>query len=260
MKFLLNLHPVVSLLILCSAGVLISFLIIRYSRKKFQEDTLKENHEVGGFIFNAFILIYAVLLAFVVYATWTQYDESNRNIDLESIEITDLYHCSKAFPEPVKTKINDALSQYINDVVNDEWQLLGNGEISQKSRASFDRIWHVYTSLKPEEITNTSVYEESMKHLNDLGERRRTRIFDSKNDLPAVIWGPLIFGALVSVVYTCFFRTKKFAPQFLMTSALAIMNILVLYMLYMLDNPFRGYAKLGFEPFEFTLQLIKSGM
>lgn len=260
MRFLLNLHPVVSLLILCSAAVLLSYIIIKYSRKKIAYDSVKENHEVGGFIFNAFVLIYAVLLAFVVYATWSQYDESNRNIDLESIEITDLYHNSKAFPPPVKQKINDALLNYINDVIYDEWPHLEKGEISEKARASYNSIWRVYTSLTPQEIINVTAYEESMKHLNDLGERRRTRIFDSRNDLPDVIWAALLFGAFVSVAYTCFFRTKKFAPQFLMTSALAALNVLVLYMLYMLDNPFRGYTMLGFTQFELTLQLIKSGM
>lgn len=68
----------ISIILLCAAMMGISYISLKLVRKRFPEDVLKGNHEVGGLIFNAFGLIYAVLVAFVVFATWTEYDESKK--------------------------------------------------------------------------------------------------------------------------------------------------------------------------------------
>ena len=260
MKFLIELHPAIAVSVLCVITLTVSFLGLKLVRKKFEEDTLKENHEVGGLIFNAFGLIYAVLVAFVVFATWTEYDESKKNTDLEAIEITDLFRNSKALPDSARESIRLSLVQYINDVINDEWPMLSGAEASTKAANSYNRIWEIYTTMDVKNIPNVYVYQESLKHLNDLGERRRTRLFDSTNNIPGIIWASLLFGGVMTVIYTYFFSTKKFMPQFMMTAALTILNTLILYMIYILDNPFAGYIKIDTVPYEITLKIINMGM
>lgn len=260
MRFLVNLHPVAALIILCSITVSLSYFGLKFVRKRFPEDVLRENHEVGGFIFNAFGLVYAVLVAFVVFATWTEYDNSKKNVDYEAIELTDLYQDSKAFSDSIRMQIQTMLANYITDVVTDEWKLMDEGTPSDKARNSYNKICAFYTTMDVKKITNLPVYTESLKHLNDLGERRRTRIFDSHNNIPAIIWTVLLFGSVMTVIYTYFFCTRKFAPQFMMTAALTVLNTMILYMIYMLDNPFTGYMKLSPAPFEYTMELIKAGM
>ena len=251
-----DLHPVLAVLVFCSVTVTLSYLGLRLVRKNFSEDVLRENHEVGGFIFNAFGLVYAVLIAFVVFATWTEYDNSKKNIDDEAIELNELYLNSKVFPDSTQKVIKAALIAYINDVVNDEWPLLVNGEASEKAMNSFNRIWSIYTSMDAAKITNVAVYSESLTHLNHLSEKRRIRIFDSRNEIPGVIWAVLLFGGAMTVIYTYFFCTKKILTQFIMTSGLTVLNTMILYIIYMLENPFSGYIKLDSIPFEYALQMI----
>ncbi|MBZ0201532.1 MAG: DUF4239 domain-containing protein [Ignavibacteria bacterium] len=260
MKFLIDLHPAIAVPLLCIITLFISFLGLKLVRKRFEQDTLKENHEVGGLIFNAFGLIYAVLVAFVVFATWTEYDDSKKNTDLEAIEISDLFRNSMALPDSAREVIKQSLTQYLDDVISDEWPVLDQGKASSKTAASFDRVWEIYTKTDVKNITNVYVYQESLKHLNDLGERRRTRLFDSTNNIPGIIWATLLFGGIMTIIYTYFFSTKKFMPQYMMTAALTILNTLILYMIYILDNPFAGYIKIDTKPYEVTLQLIKMGM
>ncbi|MEO8512598.1 MAG: DUF4239 domain-containing protein [Ignavibacteria bacterium] len=260
MNFILNWHPALAITALCALTVFVSCIGLKLVRKWFTEDVLKQNHEVGGFIFNAFGLIYAVLIAFVVFATWTEYDESNKNVDQEAIELSDIYHNSKALPEEYKKQVNPLLLNYINDVINDEWPMLENGEPSQKASASFGKIWTFFTTLDRQQIKNEIAYQETLRHLNDASERRRTRIFDSRNNIPGIIWVVLLFGGSVTILYTYFFFAKNIRHQFVMTSALTILNTLILYMIVMLDNPFRGYIKLNFSPFEYTMHVLTSGM
>lgn len=259
MNILLNMHPVISIFLLCAVMMLISYVSLKMVRKRFPEDVLKGNHEVGGLIFNAFGLIYAVLIAFVVFATWTEYDDSKKNVDQESIELSDLYHNSKALPEEYRQQVNPLLIAYINDVMNDEWKNLENGEPSVKARESFNKIWSFFTTIDRTKLTNEIAYQETLKHLNDAGERRRTRIFESTNNIPGIIWTVLLFGGVMTIVYTYFFFAKNIVHQFVMTSALTILNTLILYMIVMLDNPFRGYIKIDYSAFQYTLQMLNGG-
>ncbi|KXK55434.1 MAG: hypothetical protein UZ05_CHB002000591 [Chlorobi bacterium OLB5] len=45
-----------------------------------------------------------------------------------------------------------------------------------------------------------------------------------------------------------------------MSSALTILNTLILYMIFLLDNPFKGYMKVDARPFEYIIQLLNSGV
>lgn len=260
MEFILNWHPVIAVTILCVVTVSISYAGLKLVRKYFTEDVLKQNHEVGGFIFNAFGLIYAVLIAFVVFATWTEFDNSKKNVDRESIELTDIFHDSKALPEQYRQQVTQLLKTYTEDVINDEWHRLERGEPSERARQSFSELWTFFTTMDRSLIKNEIAYQETLKHLNDAGENRRMRLFDSTNNIPGIIWAVLLFGAVVTVFYTYFFYAKNIRHQFVMTSALTILNTLILYMILLLDNPFLGYLKVDTKPFEYVLQLLKSGM
>lgn len=260
MEFILNWHPVIAVTVLCTVTVLISYAGLRLVRRYFTEDVLRQNHEVGGFIFNAFGLIYAVLIAFVVFATWTEFDNSKKNVDRESIELTDIYHNSQALPEPFRQQVAPLLKAYTENVINDEWQKLERGEPSEKARVSFNNLWLFFTTIDRSLVKNEIAYQETLKHLNDAGESRRMRLFDSTNNIPGIIWAVLLFGAVVTVIYTYFFYAKNIRHQFMMTSALTVLNTLILYMILLLDNPFSGYTKVDAKPFEYVLQLLKSGI
>ncbi len=260
MRFLLYLHPAVSVIILCIIAVSLSYIGLKIVRKKFPEDVLRDNHEVGGFIFNAFGLIYAVLVAFVVFVTWNEYNDARANLDAEASEIIDIYNTSKAFPDSTRNLLNKSLIEYIENIMNDEWLLLENGEPSIKARQSFRSLWLIYSTMDVSRLSNVPVYEESLRHLNSLSEKRRTRIFDSKENIPGIIWAALLFGGVMCVVFTYFFCSRRIRAQVIMTSALTILNTLILYMIYLLDHPFIGSMKLTTEALEHSMYLIKSGL
>jgi hypothetical protein len=260
MRFLLYLHPAAAVIILCIVAVSLSYIGLKIVRKKFPEDVLRDNHEVGGFIFNAFGLIYAVLVAFVVFVTWNEYNDARSNLDAEASEIIDVYNTSKAFPDSTRDHLNKALIEYIENIMNDEWPLLENGEPSMKARQSFRSLWLIYSTMDVSRLSNVPVYEESLKHLNSLSEKRRTRLFDSRENIPPIIWAALLFGGVMCVVFTYFFCSRRLQAQVVMTSALTVLNTLILYMIYLLDHPFIGSMKLTTEALEHTIYIIKSGL
>jgi small-conductance mechanosensitive channel len=90
MKIFLQLHFLVSATILTIICIAIFHTIQKLIRKRFSHELLKENHEVGGFIYNAVGIIYAVLIAFVVFAIWTGQQDTNTKIEMEASDLLDL--------------------------------------------------------------------------------------------------------------------------------------------------------------------------
>jgi hypothetical protein len=99
-------------------------------RKKYSAEVLKENHEVAAIIFNAFGLFYGVMVAFVVFVTWSGYSDARKNLQMEASEALDIFHSAGTFPEPANRIIQEGLRDYVAAVYNDEVQRMAQRDIS----------------------------------------------------------------------------------------------------------------------------------
>src|SRR5438034_3268358 len=86
MQFLLHLPIAFSFLIVSALTSAVALAGLHLVRRKYSAEVLKENHEVGAIIFNAFGLFYGVMVAFVVFVTWTGYDDATKNLQMEASE------------------------------------------------------------------------------------------------------------------------------------------------------------------------------
>src|SRR5437867_10051126 len=130
MQFLLNLPIGISFLIVSAIPTFVAIAGLYLVRKKYSTEVLRENHEVAAIIFNAFGLFYGVVVAFVVFVTWSGYDDATKNLQLEANEIDDIFHISKAFPSPVNKIIQQGLIDYTDSVYNVELKRMSQGDVN----------------------------------------------------------------------------------------------------------------------------------
>src|SRR5213595_4303808 len=133
MQFLLQLPPPVSFFIVSAVTTFFGLTGLYLVRRKYPAEVLKENHEVAAIIFNAFGLFYGVLLAFVVFVTWSGYDDATKNLQMEANEVDDIFHLAKAFPAPASKIIQQGLIDYTASVYNDELKRMAQANISLHS-------------------------------------------------------------------------------------------------------------------------------
>ena len=256
MSFLLYLSIPISTIIVAIVCSALSLLGLKIIRKKIGRERLVENHEVASFIFNAVGLIYAVLLAFVVFATWSDFDNSKKNVEKEASKLQIIFLDAQTFPDPVKKNIQNLVMYYSAKVCDEEWKTMENGEFSTTTRDSFLKLWEEFGKIDVKSLSNPVAYEESFKSLNELGEYRRLRVFDVNNTIPALIWVIVIIGAVISVAYTYFFGSKSIKAQYIMTASLATTISLVLLLIFILDHPFTGYNKITPDAFRNVIDLF----
>src|SRR5438094_9226142 len=128
MRFLLQLPSPISFFIVSAITTSFALAGLYLVRRKYSADVLKENHEVAAIIFNAFGLFYGVLLAFVVFVTWSGYDDATKHLQLEANEVADIFHISTVFPNPAGEIIRQTLMEYATSVYNNELKRMSQGE------------------------------------------------------------------------------------------------------------------------------------
>lgn len=259
MQFLLNLPTAFSFLIvsaLTSAVALAGLLLVR---KRYSAEELKENHEVAAIIFNAFGLFYGVMVAFVVFVTWSGYDDATKNLQMEASEALDIFNSAKGFPDPGNKIIQQGLRDYVTSVYNDEMKRMAQGEISLHSGGAHGSLTPLFYQMDEKSIPNRELYAESLRRLNNLAQYRRLRIFAGNNTVPSVIWLVLLVGGVITVVYTFFFGMKNLKTQYMITIALTVTITLILFLIYILDHPFTGTSKVSTEPLKEVMEIMQKG-
>ena len=243
--------------IVISVGLSVGVLIIR--RRRIHWESFKDNHEVGGFLFNALGLIYAVLVAFVVYATWSDYEASGSVCDREADIIQNLYLDCSGLPPESQAEIKKDILEYLEMIVKDDWPLLAHGKVNPVSREKLIEIWKNFNNINNLGIEKQKIYfGEALNKLNDITELRRLRILSAQSHIPVIIWTVILIGALTSVGFSLFFGTRSFIIQAAMTSLFAMTNAIVILMIIALDHPFTGDIKISTEAYEQVLLYLKS--
>src|SRR5437763_16696288 len=116
MQFLLNWPDWLSFLVVSAVTTSIALAGLCFVRKKYPAEVLKENHEVAAIIFNAFGLLYGVVVAFVVFVTWSGYDDATKNLQMEASDTVDLFYTAKALPEPTSKILEQGFMDYANSI------------------------------------------------------------------------------------------------------------------------------------------------
>src|SRR5213596_1156677 len=258
MRFLLNLPIGISFLIVSAITTFIALVGLHFVRKKYSTEVLQQNHEVAAIIFNAFSLLYGVMVAFVVFVTWSGYDDATKNLQMEANEVDDLFHITKAFPDPAGTMIRQGLMTYTASVYNDELKRMSQGEITLHSNRAMASLITVFYQIDEKSVPNRELYAESLTRLNNLAQHRRLRIFAGNDTVPPVIWLVILVGGVITVSYTYLLGMKNIKTQYMLTGTLTITITLILFLIYVLDHPFTGTSKVSVELLKEVMEIMQT--
>lgn len=243
--------------VIISTGIAI-YILVRI-RKNLSLESFQENHEVGGFMFNALGLIYAVLISFVVYATWSDYNSAQGYCDEEANTLQDLFFDSEGLPEEYQHSVQEKIIDYLRMTINVDWPLLSQDKANPDSKEKLTELWKIYFSIDTLKNEKQKImFTQSLTKLNDVTDYRRLRILSSQNHIPAIIWTVIIIGALTSVGFSMFFGTRSLIVQALMTSLFTMTNVIILLLILSLDHPFTGDIKISPAPFEQVYNFLQS--
>lgn len=227
-------------------------------RRRVRHQELSAHTDVAGFIYAALAVIYAVVLALVVIASWEGFGRAREAARGEANAWLDLVRLAESWPPAERQLVESALSAYGQAVVADEWPAMARGEL--ESPAAVERlraVWRAYGELAATspDLASGPLFSAAIDELDELDDARGQRQLAARSDLPGVMWAVLVVGGIVTVAFTYLFGVENPVAQGLMLAALTGLIALLLFLIQELSTPFAGSARIGSEAFQRVLRL-----
>ncbi len=210
----------------------------------------QEHNDVAGFIYAVVGVIYAVLLALVVIAVWEEHETAKATVGAEANELAEIFWLAHRLPEPEGPRLQGLARSYARVVVEEEWPLMGRGRSSSEAWALMDEMRRSVQELEIRTPADGVLFEEGLDRVHGLADARRMRMVEADEGIPAVLWGVLVVGGIVTVGFTYLFGLENTRSHRLMVAAVAGLIALALFAIGSLEYPFSGGTRIGPEAFE----------
>jgi hypothetical protein len=218
----------------------------------------KRANEMIGFALSSFFVLFGLLLGLVAVATYQNYSNVTDTVDKEASSIAALDRDFAGFPQPVRGQLQDSLREYARYTIEDGWPQQRKGITPTGGSERIAALFHILAAFEPTKKSEEIFYAEALREFNHLIEARRMRLANVHVGLPAVIWWVVAFGAVLNIVLI-WLQDMEIHVHLILGAILASILGAVIFLIAMLDNPFRG--GIGFGPDSIALvyeRLLKS--
>jgi hypothetical protein len=243
---LLRLTPIVAGVSLLSVLGLIAF------RTFVPQADLRASTDAVGNYLQTLGGIYAVLLAFVVYVVWGQYNDARGFVDREAAAIIDLHRIASGLPEATRVAIQARLRTYVDAVLSEEWEAMRVSDEAAIERVGrlLDHVWNALHGCAPQTESQQTVFGAALSRFNDLSDYRTSRLTASRQRIPLVMRILLYTGALITIGSMFLLAVDTLWVHAIVTAALAGAVAHILYLILDLDQAFGGHCHVGDAPFQ----------
>jgi hypothetical protein len=245
--------------VIVGGSVLLSLAGVILVRRWVPLPVLEAQNDVAGFIIAVLGVAYGVLLAFVIFVVWGQFEDTKSGVAREANALTDAFRLGQGLPEPGRHQIMELSRGYARVVVGEEWDTTGRGGESIESPRAWkllDQFWQAVRETTPRTPTEQALYTQLLTEMHDLSSERKLRLLAAREGIPTLMWVVLVIGAVVTVAFTYFFGVKSLRAQLWMTAALAGTISLNLFLIAAVDYPFTGDLRVGPEAFQQALEVM----
>lgn len=232
-------------ILLIIISVTFSLTVLRLIRKKLGKHALANHHTVAGYVYNAIGVVYAVLIAFVIYVTWTEYNLTVGYVQKEATAIQHLFLLSEELPEPERTQVWGELRNYLKIEIEKEWKAMSSLKSYTGAQNSLDNIHKTILHTKNSPSNNTLIIPEALTQIKLIKEYRQEILNSNKTQVPHILWVTIILMSAMFVGFIYFFWVDSLFVQSCLTALLTIITTTMLYLIIMLDSPFTGETKIS---------------
>jgi hypothetical protein len=196
--------------------------------------------------------IYAVLLAFVVYVVWGQFNDARNYLDREATALVDLHRTASGLPACSRTAIQSGLRDYVDAVLRDEWPALASGDETTVERIAglLEHVWIAIHGCKPLNDCQQTVFGEVLSRFNQITDLRTSRLGAARSRIPLALTILLYNGALLTVGSVYLLAFDSLWLHAVVTAALAGAIAHILFLIRDLDDAFAGDWQVAKTPFE----------
>jgi len=200
----------------------------------------KDANTLVGLLLNAYTLFYGVLLALLSIAVYENYGAAQNAVGREASSLFALYRNLRNYPEPIRTSLTDGLRRYVDEEAGPGWLEQRRDRASGQGMRIVNQIGDRLAQFRPNRETGEDLlHQETLRAFDEFVERRRARIQAGGTTIPRILWYVVLVGAILNVFVLWLFDLKR-TTHLIFGGVLMAFIGLVIYMVAVLDRPFRG--------------------
>ena len=245
-----------SLAVVIAISIAVAVGMIRLADRVLSDSVSQENNSALSPFITCVALVFGALLGFTVVVAWEQFSSASTHVTNEASTLTTLYRQTAAMKDPEQAHLRSLLRTYTNAVRGPEWDSQDEGGTSKTARAAITDMYHVLANQPTGEASIAD--SEFFSQLTVLTTERNTRILDAKPRIPWLLWGGLIFGALVLITLMGFMRLESKHGHALLSGAVAALLGGLLFIVFCLDHPFDSQLGVTSDPYAHSLEVFEA--
>ncbi len=184
--------------------------------------------------------------------------EVQGKIDHEATALGALYRDVNAYPEPARSVMENDLRNYTRGVIDVGWPMQRRGIVPNNASPILNEFQEHFMSFEPQDARQNILAAEAYRAFNDLTESRRARLNSVQNEMPGPLWVLVLAGAVICIAVSWFLHVESFSVHFWMTVLFSSLLGLLIFLIAVLDNPYRGKLGVSPEPLERVYEQIMS--
>jgi len=240
------------------AGISISgFLLVRKHVERWLGKPPAQN-EVISYYIAATGVVYGITLGLIAVGVWENYIHVNNKVEEEAATLSELYRDIASYPEPERSRMETELKLYTRYVIDEAWPLQAKGIIPIGGVDHMDNFQKMLYVYEPKTTGQQVLHATVLRSFNDYVLLRRFRVQNVTKGVEGMIWWVVFFGGLVNLILSWLFVVKNRSLHVLMNGLLGALIGALVFLIIVLDYPFRGWFKVSSESFEYAYeQLMK---
>lgn len=210
-------------------------------RRRAPEGSYFTDGDRASGVFGVLSTAFAILLGFVVFLTFANYDASRAGAEAEARLVVQQFETAQFLPEPTAGELSGQLVCYGRWVVEGEWPVMESGgpsRINPWGVAMFETI----RGAEPETAAEEAAFSKWLDQTSDREQARADRLYGVAGVLPGPLWIAVFLSAALIFGYMLFFadsgERRRSQAMLMGTVAAVVASLLVL--LWFLDNPYHG--------------------
>lgn len=237
--------------ILIVAGAIAASLFFWWLVRRLWPPELRRLHnEITGWQISVLGTTYAVIVGFMLFAVWSEFQTADQNTEAEASCLINLYWAASGLPPAQRDQIRTLAGEYADVIINDEWPAMSKGAISHSGTEVVEKLWATASQSQSLSASEQVSLEQTMTEIGSITEHRRIRQLQSQTTLPWILWAVLIIGAMITVMSSCLFGSEYPALHMLQVVTLSLMLSMALVAVADINRPFCGSVHVNPTGFE----------
>lgn len=211
----------------------------------------KDNNAIG-YVGATIGVIYAVLAGFIIFYVMDNFQKASDITRMEAASAAAIYRNSMQLPVPINRNIQTAVENYVETVINIEWPLFARDKTTNAGEAILDKMVLELNAYKAKNNQDLFALHDIDQELDQLYKNRDERFDLSSAALPGDLWILVIISTLLTLFVKAM-SGMKLRLHVVMQIVVTLMLTAILFLIIVLDRPFRGHFSIKPLPFEDVL-------